>query len=292
MPSTMANPLASAGNISRILDLANKPAPKTILYEDEDLRLKTKYGQPVMSCENRSINYGQINPFLTVDSRVRSEQDAVRLQLNYLTMYERFAEMTPAIRRTRLLDGCTYKDNTGALCTYVSGYVCDFRQEGNRITRICLMSPVADSRCRFPTSKPVDTHLWLWVNRLRKGVDLCNPIEHWETLPKREGSIHIGEMFVAAGRLRSYTDSHGRRRLGIGEWHPASNILPYAIKGADGSLRAKYVPRHLIRHMTVARFHSDDSAEWADADELADEICHWKSMYPESAEGLDLLCRI
>lgn len=217
MPSCIANPLAAACNISRMLDLAKKPASKTVLYEDENLRLKTKYGRPVVSCDDRSVNYGRVNPFLTVDSRVRSEEDAVRLQLNYLTMYERFAEITPASRRTRLLDGCTYKDDTGALCTYVSGYVCGFRREGNRITRICLMSPAADSRCRLPTSKPVDTHLWLLVDRLRKGIDLCNPIEHWEALPKREASIHIGEMFVAAGRLRTYTDSHGRRRLGIGE---------------------------------------------------------------------------
>ena len=42
----------------------------------------------------------------------------------------------------------------------------------------------------------------------------------------------------------------------------------------------------------MARFHADDSAEWADAEELADEINHWKSMYPESADDLDLLYRI
>lgn len=289
------NPLTSV-NGKRFLELATeKPAEPNITYEPE-LYLSLQAGRAMTFAKEKGDDYSTIAPVLSLERRIQTEQDAVKAQLAYLTMFDRYAARTPYNQRLKLIQQNRYKDKTGVLCTYVSGYVVDWREQDGRITRICLMSPLVSSRYRSSTVTPVDSHLWLWTNLNHPEKDYTNPIDRVRN-PRRKPpknmkpttELKLGDFLMIAGQVQAYTDSQGRRRLGIGEWNGQSRCLLYSYEMADGRSRGLTVPRHLMKHMTIATFDENGYARWADPWKLRDEVDHWKREYPGASSEMQIV---
>ncbi|PWG66746.1 hypothetical protein [Bifidobacterium callitrichidarum] len=271
-------PLAgmSAGTI---LGLADKPLEKAPIYRGVDLQLTSKAGVRMVYSKEHGTDYSKGLPLVTREWRIRDSDDVTTLQMEYRAMYERYACRTPYSQRLRMIEDNRYADRTGALCTYVIGTVCDYHEHDGIITRICLMSPMVSRNFDFTYQQPIDSHLWLMIRDMRSGFDYANPDDRFlNTL--HDEKLHIGDMINVAARIRSYRDSKGRLRLGVGEWNPMSAAMIYGFERSDRSMGLYHVPRNLIHHMTIGDFRANGTITIRAARELGDDIAECASLQP------------
>ncbi|MBT1162566.1 hypothetical protein [Bifidobacterium sp. SO1] len=185
----------------------------------------------------------------------------------------------------------THKDKTGAICAYINGLVTDYAlTPDGKLGRICLTSPGITDNPFYPNVKhPFDSHLWLRADLLDVMGDYADPADpnpeiHNQT-DDHSGCLYIGDLLVIAARINSYR-SHGRRKLGVGEWTPLGRSLQYGFTGVDNRTKVKAVPMHLIKHMRVLKLTKDGTPLWADAHMLEREIARWKKQFPDSADEM------
>lgn len=232
----------------------------------------------------------QYIPLASLRRRIRTVDDATRLQLVYHTMYSRFAGYEPATRRLDLIHGPTHSDPTGALCAYLTGLVVDVADNGNGETgRICLESPTMTSTPYRFEGTPIDTHLWLHANGLHPDGDYADANDPDPRL--REGyengdRIAVGDMLVIAARLHAYTDTRGRKRLGVGEWRPLGCSMYYGLTDGDGRDTIRFVPRHLVQRLTVLAFDADGMPRWSDPLALHRELDEYADRWPDLGRDL------
>lgn len=89
--------------------------------------------------------------------------------------------------------------------------------------------------------RPVDSHLWLFIDQLtvRQG-------EGWEERHDGEGfGVALGDRVIILAEDRIYDGPKGMRRHGVGEWSVLSSRLMYGTNGKK-RLRICEVPRKVV----------------------------------------------
>lgn len=89
--------------------------------------------------------------------------------------------------------------------------------------------------------RPVDSHIWLFMDKLT-----VRPGEGWENRKEGEGfGVALGDRVVFLAEDRIYDGPKGMRRHGVGEWSILSSSLMFGISGKKGS-RIRKVPRKVV----------------------------------------------
>lgn len=276
----------------RILRLAGTPQSRPEITYTDQVLYKVIYGTGFVEEQDGCKDLTEQVPLMRYRRRLNTRTDALRLQLIYQTLHQRFGAITPYSQRLKLIQDCRYKDTTGALCTYVTGMVTDFEPVAGTIGRICLISPTVSNTASNPGTDPIDSHLWLMADQLDLDHDYTNPADQTPGLRNpgdpMGGDIRIGDMLTVAARINAYTDSHGRRRLGVGEWTPLCRSLLYVYEDADQRLTVRFVPRHLMKHLRIIRFQPDGTPQWANPHMLTRETERWHRKYPDATSQLKL----
>lgn len=285
---------ALAPNASKLLSLADKnnsEKPEVVFSEHAIYRLK--YGRDIRQINEGEGDLTRTIPIMRYRYRLQTEEEIVRLQLAYHMIHAKFSQYTPRSRRVELANDHRHKDKTGAVCVYVAGMITDFALGPNgRLGRICLISPTVLRDPRKFSGKPIDSHLWLRADRLHVFGDYGDPDDDDPNLHGQvdnpSGDINIGDTVVLAGRLHVYTDSHGVRRIGIGEWSPLGRSLLYSFADKDLRDTVHHVPRHKVKHLRLLKIESDGTPLWADPHMLEQELRRCRRMYPSSADEMHL----
>lgn len=286
------NPLlALSGNIgNRLVKLSQQKQEPDIRYSERSL-YKLRFGMDFHEYQEGEEETSEMVPILTMRHRIKTREEALKLQLSYRTLHTRFAKRTPYSQRLELAHGMTHKDKTGAVCAYIVGFVTGFATfADDRLARICLTSPFLVEEPGIANGKPFDSHIWLRVDRFHVDGDYADPTVPDPRVHNQDlsGVIHIGELLTIAAQINTYVDSQGRKRLGVGEWSPLVAALIYGYKGADGRSVYKHVPAHLLKHLRLLKIESNGTARWADAHMLACEVENAERRYPKSAGGMRL----
>lgn len=288
------NPLlALSGNIGdRFVKLSQQKQEPDIWYSERSL-YKLRFGMDFHEYQEGEEETSEMAPILTMRHRIKTREEALKLQLSYRTLHTRFAKRTPYSQRLELAHGATHKDKTGAVCAYIVGLVTDFATFADgRLARICLTSPFLVEKPGMANGKPFDSHIWLHVDRLHVDGDYADPADPDPRVHNQNqdlsGVIHIGELLTVAARINTYVDSQGRKRLGAGEWSPLTAALIYGYTGADGRSLYKHVPMHLLKHLRLLKIESDGTARWADPHMLTCEVENAERKYPKSAGEMRL----
>ena len=285
--------LTPRGAANRLLPLTKQPKEPPRITGDPHALYRLFTGYDFVELEEGEDDYSQRTPIMTYRRRIQTEEAALRLQLTYHTLHQRFAMYTPYSQRLDLVNNHTHKDRLGNLCVYVRGLVTDYAvMPHTGISRICLISPtiVDNPRSLDTDTTPIDSHIWLRADRLDLTGDYTDPSDpdprlHCEARTSG-GDIRIGDLLTVAGRVNAYTDEHGRRRLGVGEWTPLSSTLLYEHSHKDGSITIRHVPRHLLKHMRILKITGSTKPLWADAHMLDREIIRWQRKYPQQASQM------
>lgn len=218
-------------------------------------------------------------PVLTWPRTVHRPEEALRLQMSYLAIHERFKRYGRRSRRRDLLDaphhtvgGVRYVTLAGLVVEAVGG---DGPQDGRpSIERICLLAPgVVDHDM---AGRPVDGHIWLSSRMLRTNGDT----------PRL--TVHLGEVLTVDAELRTYTDATGMHRVGVGLWRPLAARMAYGRRDADGRVEFRWAPPEPVTAFRVfsvgPRFR-----RWRDLDDLNREIDRAKADHPKWGDGLALV---
>lgn len=291
MTGITQDPLAA----HRMLDLANGMRPAPIRC---NVTVASTLGEGTPLRESDGDEDFRVKPpIIATRHRVNTVEDAIRLQLINRALADRFAKYTPSSRRLAMLDQHTFCDGTGAKCAYISGLVTGFSTSANgRLSRICLLSPTVNQNVGGIPVRAFDSHIWLMSGDMDAcgdygDVESDDPVGH-NRMPDHSGELHIGDTLCIAARLRAYTDKHGRRRLGVGEWTPLIAACLYLLRRRDGDLALKHVPTHLMRQMRVLNIEADGTPHWADPTDLTEEIGRWEAEFPAASSQLRLYKRI
>ena len=122
---------------------------------------------------------------------------------------------------------------------------------------------------------PVDSHLWLFMDKLtvRQG-------EGWEERKDGEGfGVALGDRVIFLAEDRIYDGPKGMRRHGVGEWSVLSSKLMYGMNGKK-RLRICEVPRRVVTDgylMFLTKRESQvgitlvNNGEWAECKERCRE---------------------
>lgn len=171
--------------------------------------------------------------------RPNTKQDAEFIRVLYRRMYERCIKYTNN-RRTCILNA-PHTVVDGVPVYRLAGFVVDarFNSKGH-LNRICLMDVrVLDSDNNVCAL--VDTHMWLFINRLKVDKSI---IDKNAGLSTDIFTASLGDEISIECTLEAYGET---KRLGIAEWKPVSSMLPYG----DYKGRTRHVPRHLCAGMEI-----------------------------------------
>lgn len=214
---------------------------------------------------------------------VADETDAILLQAGNLRLYEAWTKRKRSKTRSGLLNANSFVERNARMVR-LEGEVVDFRCEGSRITRICLLSPrvwtKGDDGILENRPEIIDTHIWLFANRLQTPGD-------------RVVRIHLGQSLTVKGRIGMYDSRHQRRQLGITDWTPLECALYYrrfyrngtsCIRGAS----AKHVTGMPVLDVDHGRVHWHDARILLEQRERALEGVDADSMIIHDSNGSNI----
>lgn len=286
-----AGGLTPPGVAARMASLAARPAAAPAARLGRHAAHRLAYGSDFEDVEPGSQPVDRV-PLITVRGRVARPDEAARLQLAYRTLQSRFARHTRTGRRLSMAGDAAFPDASGALCTFVTGLVTDAAAgPDGALGRIMLTAPTVSRLPGVLDGPAADSHLWLRCADLDPAGDHApadDPDARLHAGLEGRGAIHMGETLCVAARLSGYTDSRGRRRLGVAEWTPVACALLYRRAGADGGLRLGHAPRHVVSALELMAFDGTAVA-WRDPLALMAEADGLAARWPSCADGMELM---
>ena len=240
------------------------------MFQDKSLRMwqnnntvGTRQGERLLEMQHGSVETIGL-PVLQFYRKCITPVDVLEVQASYLNMDRIYRKRLPPCPRDALFDA--HFELNGEHWTQIRGHVVDFRtgmfRNNAQVTQVELSLPVAlalstelagryidketmtspdfalakDGQMKLTdksTMVPVDSHIWLNIDRLRS----CNPWVGKPNIP-----IHIGSCLTVNVCLQKYMRKSGEWVWGVKHWFPVNSYSEYMY------MKIQRIPNQLIRY--------------------------------------------